>query len=446
MSKRRRQVAGTRGVQFKAGERLVATGPQILCPGPYSDEGQCLPGKKPRRRALFTAADLFAGAGGFSTGVKAAGGWSVFAINHNANAVSAHILNHPETTHCCESVYNYDPSQMVEVLEARTRRRVPDVILASPSCRVTSKARTRGAGVKGNRAMTTEDDALRATPGAVHRFMEKVIAEAFGHREPLPLVVVENVPEFTSWGFKPKGSKKPNGALYRQWKSWWNPETGYHPGVEHILQAADFGTAAERRRLFVIFTPLDRYPEPIRLDLSRVKPVLGVTSSGKPREGFDWRYSPRVPRKNQLGQYLARDFAKSRIAPKGKWILSSSVKLPPWRRVFKENLRKAKERTGGQPPEYWTWSYTDNTAPRFLQDPQRTLTAEMGGQLYVMHSKGGVHYHRSPHPEELGLWMGFPKGYVLPASATEAGKLVGNAVVPSVAEFILESMIELGVL
>jgi DNA (cytosine-5)-methyltransferase 1 len=429
-------------VRFKRGEELIAVGPQIGCP-------ECLPGRKPRRKPRFLAIDMFAGAGGFTTGAEGAGGLVAWAINHSVNAISAHILNHPHTTHCCESIYNYDPGSMVDALEARTGRRVPDVFLASPSCKVTSRARSRGKGAGGSRAMTTEDDKLRATPAAVHSFMWKILAEADKYGERLPIVVVENVAEFSTWGRKPKGAKKPNGVHYRQWKRWWEPDTGYHEGVEHVLQAADFGVAAERRRMFVIFTPQDRYPKPIRLDTSWIEPVLGKTKAGKARPTFDWRYSPAVPVENQLGNFLVRDFSKGRVDPGGVWKRSlgrGSKQSALWKAKFEVQLAKAKKRNGGKAPTYWSWSYTDDTAPRFLQDPQRTLTSKMGGQLYVMHSSGGVHHHRTAHPEELGRWMGLPPGYVLPEASTEAGRLVGNAVVPAVAQWILEELIRTGAL
>ncbi|HWG67484.1 MAG TPA: DNA cytosine methyltransferase, partial [Rhodanobacteraceae bacterium] len=47
----------------------------------------------------FTAIDLFAGAGGFSTGAVQAGCKVVWAANHWEAAVNAHAANHPNTLH-----------------------------------------------------------------------------------------------------------------------------------------------------------------------------------------------------------------------------------------------------------------------------------------------------------------------------------------------------------
>ena len=49
--------------------------------------------------------DNFAGGGGASTGIEMALGRRVdVAINHDPEAVSMHLANHPETRHYCESV------------------------------------------------------------------------------------------------------------------------------------------------------------------------------------------------------------------------------------------------------------------------------------------------------------------------------------------------------
>lgn len=54
--------------------------------------------------------DNFAGGGGASTGIEMAIGRSVdVAINHDPNAIAMHEVNHPNTRHYCEDVFNVDP-------------------------------------------------------------------------------------------------------------------------------------------------------------------------------------------------------------------------------------------------------------------------------------------------------------------------------------------------
>ena len=79
------------------------------------------------------AADLFAGAGGFSTGARLAGVPVVWAANHWPAAVQVHARNHPATIHACQD------------LQQANWAEVPahDVLLASPCCQGHSHARCR---------------------------------------------------------------------------------------------------------------------------------------------------------------------------------------------------------------------------------------------------------------------------------------------------------------
>lgn len=77
------------------------------------------------------AIDLFAGAGGFSTGAAMAGCNVVWAANHWQAAVDVHAANHPGTEHACQDLQQAD------------WRNVPghDLLLASPACQGHSPAR-----------------------------------------------------------------------------------------------------------------------------------------------------------------------------------------------------------------------------------------------------------------------------------------------------------------
>ncbi len=56
--------------------------------------------------------DNFAGGGGASTGIEIAIGRSVdIAINHDPEAIRMHKVNHPETKHYIEDVFDVDPME-----------------------------------------------------------------------------------------------------------------------------------------------------------------------------------------------------------------------------------------------------------------------------------------------------------------------------------------------
>ena len=156
--------------------------------------------------------DLFAGAGGFTTGAQLAGVDVVWAANHWKAAVQTHAANHPTVEHVCQDLHQADWS------------RVPrhDLLLASPACQGHSKARGKD---------KPHHDTSRSTAWAV-------VAAAEYHRP--SIIIVENVAEMLGWRLLPAW------RLAMQ-------DLGYAIG-EHIFDAADVGVPQHRRRLFLVCT------------------------------------------------------------------------------------------------------------------------------------------------------------------------------------------------
>lgn len=181
---------------------------------------------------MMRAIDLFAGAGGFSTGAVMAGCSVVWAANHWPAAVEVHARNHPDTEHACQDVQQADWTTVP----------AHDLLLASPACQGHSPAR----GVE-----KPHHDALRATAWAVVSAAECHEPEA---------VVVENVPEFAGW------------KLYPAWCAAMHA-LGYAI-APMVIDAADHGVPQHRRRLFIVAT---RSKHPIELTLP-VRPHVGADS------------------------------------------------------------------------------------------------------------------------------------------------------------------------
>lgn len=96
------------------------------------------------------AVDLFAGAGGTTTGATWAGARVLCAVNHWPTAVETHAAAHPSTEHRCEDAAILDPTTLP----------AHDLLLASPSC--TGHTRARGKD-------QPHHDAARATAWCVIR-------------------------------------------------------------------------------------------------------------------------------------------------------------------------------------------------------------------------------------------------------------------------------------
>ena len=193
----------------------------------------------------FVVVDLFCGAGGTSTGATHAieelgAEIDLAAINHWDKAVATHSLNHPKARHYIQDLDGADP-------EAIVPEGYVDLLLASPECRHFSRAR-------GGKPMKEQG---RMNPWLIQRWLTALDVRC---------VLVENVPEFTSWGplnadRRPDKSRK--GLYFEEWvRSLWG--LGYT--VEwRILNAADYGDATSRVRFFLQARkdgqPI-RWPEP----------------------------------------------------------------------------------------------------------------------------------------------------------------------------------------
>lgn len=177
------------------------------------------------------AADLFSGAGGFSTGATMAGAEVVWAANHWPLAVQWHAANHPHTQHACQDLQQADFSQAP----------AHDLLLASPACQGHSPARGKE---------RPHHDAQRATAWAVVTCLEV-------HRPPVALI--ENVPAFERW------------QLFPAWSSAMEA-LGYSLSP-HLVDAADHGVPQHRERLFIVAT---RSKNPIRLNVGQAQHVPAI--------------------------------------------------------------------------------------------------------------------------------------------------------------------------
>lgn len=159
--------------------------------------------------------DLFAGGGGASTGIEMATGRYVdIAVNHDPEAVAMHELNHPQTRHYCEDVFEVDPI-------AVTQEKPVGLLWASPDCKHFSKA-------KGGKPVS-----------------KKIRSLAW-------VVCLENVEEFQTWG--PLVNDMPDPARKGETFCRWVAELrnlGYSVQYKE-LRACDYGAPTIRKRFFLV--------------------------------------------------------------------------------------------------------------------------------------------------------------------------------------------------
>lgn len=179
----------------------------------------------------YLVADLFCGAGGSSTGAERAvrtmgGRMELVCVNHWPVAVETHQRNHPTARHYCVDLDSARPEDLVP--EGKL-----DLLMASPECVFFSRAR-------GGKPVS---DQRRMSAWHVQRWCTALDVRA---------ILIENVPEFMDWApllstGRPDPTKR--GLYFQAWRKAL-VELGYDVDFR-ILNAADFGDATTRRRLFV---------------------------------------------------------------------------------------------------------------------------------------------------------------------------------------------------
>ena len=230
----------------------------------------------------LTFTDLFCGAGGFSTGLVAAGFELKLAANHWARAIETHAANHRAAEHLCTDLDHYD------------MRRLPrtDVLVGSPICTEVSP----NAGGKRRRVMPGQEplEVFGHVPEPAYTRTRAtaydMLRAAEVHR--YKLVIYENVPEFaTDW------------PLYNWWVKAWEVIGYRHVSVcvnaAHIGGAGNTPAAQWRDRLFGMFVR-DGIPLP---DLAP-RPLALCPECGEDVEAFQsWRVTDMTRRHGNIGKY-----------------------------------------------------------------------------------------------------------------------------------------------
>ena len=175
--------------------------------------------------------DNFAGGGGASLGIEKALGRPVdIAINHDAEAVAMHRLNHPATIHYLQDVWSVDPADVA-------RRGPVSLAWFSPDC-------THFSVAKGAAPTRPGQQRSRDLAWVVIRWARLARPR---------IIMLENVQEFMGWGpLLPDGrpDKSREGETFRSWLSAL-ADAGY--AFEwRKLRGCDYGAPTFRTRFFLV--------------------------------------------------------------------------------------------------------------------------------------------------------------------------------------------------
>ncbi len=172
--------------------------------------------------------DNFAGGGGASTGIELATGRPVdIAINHDPDAILMHKTNHPYTTHYCESVWEVNPAEICGGHPVA-------LMWLSPDCKHFSRA-------KGGKPVSKN---VRGLAWIAVKWAATVRPR---------VIILENVPEFVTWGPLTKDNYPDMKQRGRTFNSFVNALKCYGYDVKwKELKACDYGAPTIRKRFFLI--------------------------------------------------------------------------------------------------------------------------------------------------------------------------------------------------
>ena len=199
--------------------------------------------------------DNFAGGGGASTGIAQALGRSVdIAINHDPVAIAMHKVNHPDTEHYLENVWDVDPREAA-------KGRPVGLVWLSPDCKHFSKA-------KGGKPV---EKGIRGLAWVAVRWAATVRPR---------VIILENVEEFKTWGPLLKDGMPDKKQKGRTFNAFINAlkRQGYQVEFKE-LRACDYGAPTIRKRLFLIARRDGKrivWPEPTHGDQDTIQVQLGL--------------------------------------------------------------------------------------------------------------------------------------------------------------------------
>lgn len=391
----------------------------------------------------INVADLFCGGGGTSQGlIRAARALGVavdlLAVNHWPVAVQTHARNHPRARHLCADLGSVDPSKAMD-------GRQLDLLVASPECTHHSIAR-------GGRPCS---DQSRASAWHVVHWAERL--------EPRE-ILVENVREFETWGpltKKGRPNKRLRGKTFLAWVAALR-SLGYTVDWK-VLNAADFGDATSRRRLFVRASRRGVIQWPAAEYAGRWRGAHEIIDWSLKGESIFRRQRPLKPNTLRRIEAGLKKFGGEKFVvllrgtdsgQEGSWSRSVDEPLPvisaggvhaglcePFLVEYHGNKNDCVERVRsvdaplpvqttenrfGLCQPFITKYYGAGAGVKSVAEPLDTVTAR---DRFGLVEPGRMDiFFRMLQPHELAAAMGFDEGYVFYGTKSDQVRQIGNAV------------------
>ena len=371
--------------------------------------------------------DMFCGGGGESTGLILAAneyGFDVTmsAINHWERAIETHSANYPFAEHRCENVQHIDPTTL-------SASRNTDLLWASPGCQHFSVAR----GGK------PRSEQMRSPAWEVLRFAEEIRPKR---------IIIENVPEFQTWGPLDENGKVIKQMKGRTFQVFIKGLKSLNYRVDYrVLCAADYGAPTSRRRLFIQAVRLDcgkkiLWPEVTNMaeenlmGLPRYRTAADIIDWSIPCKLISQRKKPLADATMRRIEYGIREYwgeyAKPFLA-----VLYGQSKTQPVDTPLSTISCSGAHHMLIQP---FITEYYGNGRAIPLGVPLPTVTTR--DRFGIVGTDGLELGFRMLQPTELAAATGFPSNYKFTGSKVEVVKQIGNAVPPNFAKALFDPILK----
>lgn len=198
--------------------------------------------------------DLFAGAGGTTTGIHLTSNADVSVVacvNHDDKAIESHKANHPDCLHFVEDVRDFNVIIKLKSLVKELRE-------VHPGCKINLWASLECTNYSKAKGGLPRDADSRTLAYALYEYVTELDPD---------YIYIENVREFMAWGpldDRGKPISRLNGRDYIRWIKRMCLLGNYNYDWK-LLNAADFGAYTSRERYFGIFAKQSLsivWPEP----------------------------------------------------------------------------------------------------------------------------------------------------------------------------------------
>lgn len=201
--------------------------------------------------------DLFAGAGGVTTGAEKAAITGnkvckvIAAVNHDELAIKSHAANHPDVFHFVEDIRMLNVLRLLDVVN-KARRKYPNALLAVwASLECTNFSKAKGGNPRDADSRTLAYSLYKHYDSDLNDYIPGMSYVQILNPD---IIYIENVEEFMAWGPVDENGKPLSMKRGTDYIRWTIDMQGFGYRYDYrLINSADLGAFTSRKRYFAQF-------------------------------------------------------------------------------------------------------------------------------------------------------------------------------------------------